>query len=145
MAEYVPYNHSVHNEDVVSLYSAHILEVADHFKKSYQIDVLSQLNQPLQNQVTEQAQPYTNLTSSEGIFYIIEVDGNAAGMGLIRKLNDTLGEIRLMYNRPEYRGFGYGKGMVKKLLDYGVKLGLSKVYLSSYKWMAVAHHIYRSA
>jgi ribosomal protein S18 acetylase RimI-like enzyme len=50
-----------------------------------------------------------------------------------------------MYNRPEYRGNGYGKGMVAKLLEYGMKLGLSKIYLGTYMWMSVAQHLYRSA
>jgi GNAT superfamily N-acetyltransferase len=145
MVEYIPYNSGVHKDEVESLYSVHILEVANHFTQSYQLDVLASLDQPLHKHVEEQVKPFTNLSASDGVFYIIEVEGKAAGMGLIRKIGDNLGEIRLMYNRPEYRGFGYGKGMVKRLLEYGVKLGLSTVYLSTYKWMAVAQHIYRSA
>ena len=45
MVEYVPYNSTVHKEDIVSMYSAHILEVANHFKITYQKYILNKIRQ----------------------------------------------------------------------------------------------------
>ncbi|MBN1683166.1 GNAT family N-acetyltransferase [Candidatus Bathyarchaeota archaeon] len=55
----------------------------------------------------------SSLKPSEGILYILKVDGVTAGMGALRRLDDSVGEIKRMYVRPSYRGKGYGKKCLK--------------------------------
>ena len=66
-------------------------------------------------------------------------------MGALRKLDGRIGEIKRMYIRPTYRGRGYGKQMLNKLLKVGREFGCSSFVLETSKFMAVAQHIYRSA
>jgi ribosomal protein S18 acetylase RimI-like enzyme len=66
-------------------------------------------------------------------------------MGAIRKLGEEIGEIKRMYIRPLYRGRGYGKQMLSKLLEVGKEFGCSSFLLETSKFMTVAQHIYKSA
>ena len=66
-------------------------------------------------------------------------------MGAIRKLSNDIGEIKRMYIRPLYRGRGYGKQMLNKLLEVGREFGCSSFLLETSKFMTLAQYIYRSA
>jgi ribosomal protein S18 acetylase RimI-like enzyme len=50
-----------------------------------------------------------------------------------------------MYIHPRYRGRGYGKQLLEKLLDVGKELRCSSFLLETSKFMTVAQHIYTSA
>jgi ribosomal protein S18 acetylase RimI-like enzyme len=76
---------------------------------------------------------------------LVKEDGEIAGMGGIRKLSDETGEIKRMYIRPLYRGRGYGKQLLNKLLEKGREFGCSSFVLETSKFMTVAQYIYRSA
>jgi ribosomal protein S18 acetylase RimI-like enzyme len=88
---------------------------------------------------------FTKLKPPEGVTLILKVDGNIAGMGAIRKIRETVGELKRMWNRPEYRGKGYGKEMVNKLLEAGRELGCSSFLLDTPKFAYAAQHVYKSA
>ena len=49
-----------------------------------------------------------------------------------------------MYIRPQYRGSGYGKKLLLKLLETAKYYGYSLIKLESSLFMEAAHHIYRS-
>jgi len=74
---------------------------------------------------------FTALTPPEGIVVILEVDGNPAGMGALRKLEDKVGEIKRMYVRPMYRGNGYGKQIMLYLEDKAREFGFSFIRLDT--------------
>jgi len=65
-------------------------------------------------------------------------------MGALRKLADNTGELKRMYIKPEYRGFGYGKSLMSELLRIGKKIGFTKFYLDTGLFMKAAQHIYES-
>ncbi len=50
-----------------------------------------------------------------------------------------------MHIRPLYRGRGYGKQMLNRLLEAGREFGCSSIRLDTAKFMTVAQHIYKSA
>ena len=57
---------------------------------------------------------FIDMKPEEGIIYILEVDGAVAGMGVLRELEEGIGEIKRMYIRPEYQGRGFGKEMLDR-------------------------------
>jgi len=71
----------------------------------------------------ESIETYRDVKPPKGIVYLTRVDEEIAGMVAIRKLDNGIGEIKRMYNRPRFRGSGLGKLMVKKLLDKGKEFG----------------------
>src|SRR4051794_2531830 len=64
---------------------------------------------------------------AEGVpFFVLRSDGVAAACGGVKLFGTEYGEIKRMYVRPQFRGMGFAKLMIKYLADYaclhGVKL-----------------------
>jgi GNAT superfamily N-acetyltransferase len=56
---------------------------------------------------------------AEGVaFFVLRSDGVAAGCGGIKLVGSEYGEIKRMYVRPAFRGFGFGKLLIEQLAEY---------------------------
>jgi len=81
----------------------------------------------------------------DGRLILVSEEGNAVGLGCLKKLRDGIGEVKRMYVRPEFRGRGLGRGVLEALLSEARKTGYSEVRLDSARFMGAAHALYRSA
>ena len=86
---------------------------------------------------------FIEIKPPEGIIYILEANGEAVGMGVLRKLMDGVGEIKRMFIRPEYQGKGFGKEMMNRLEDKAREFGFSTLRLDTAGFAEAAVHIYR--
>jgi len=145
MEEFVPIDLNVHKEIFVQLNIEFLTWIVDQLRENYQIDAVSIVGQTVPEYVDEHLEDLTSLKTPDGIIYLLVVEGDIAGMGALRKLSDEIGEIKRMYIRPLYRGRGYGKQMLNRLLEAGRGFGCSSFRLETAKFMTVAQHIYRSA
>jgi GNAT superfamily N-acetyltransferase len=84
------------------------------------------------------------LLASGGRLYVAEVDGETVGVGGLRRLSDTAGEIKRMFVRPTARGLGVGRAIVERLIADARALGFETIYLESASFMHSAHALYRS-
>ncbi len=84
------------------------------------------------------------LLAAGGRLYVAEVDGVAVGVGGLRRLTETTGEIKRMFVRPTARGLGVGRAIVERLIDDARVLGFETIYLESASFMHSAHTLYRS-
>ncbi len=82
--------------------------------------------------------------ASGGRVYVAEVDGEAVGVGGLKLLSATTGEIKRMFVRPAARGLGAGRTIVQRLIDDALELGCETIYLESASFMHGAHSLYRS-
>lgn len=145
MVEFVPFDMNVHKKEYIKLNIELITWISDQLGDNYQLDAISTIGQTIPEYVDDHLKDLTRLKPTEGIIYLLVVEGDIAGMGALRKLSNEIGEIKRMYIRPLYRGRGYGKKMLNKLLEMGRKFGCSSFLLETSKFMTVAKHIYRSA
>lgn len=68
----------------------------------------------------------------EGVtFFITHYDGELAGCGGIKIFPNEYGEVKRMWVRPEFRGLGLGKAMLKHLSDYAQSKDLSLLRLET--------------
>jgi GNAT superfamily N-acetyltransferase len=67
-----------------------------------------------------------------------------AGIACLKPLTSTIGEIKRMYVRPEYRRQGLGRLLLEKLLEEAERLGYEHIRLDSARFMTEAHALYRS-
>ncbi len=151
MAEIVLFDPDVHLNEFIQLCIEHFTWIKKQDKLNG-IDIAASLGLTaaqarvrFQQTVEELSSPYLQIKPSEGALFILEVDGEVAGMGAVRKLGGNRGVINLMYNRPGFRGRGYGKQMLDKLMEAGRELGVSVFQLVTPTFSHAAHHIYRSA
>ena len=54
-------------------------------------------------------------------------------------------ELKRMFVLPEYQGQGYGKLLLKHVIDCAREQRFSKICLDTRKQFSAAHHLYRSA
>lgn len=85
------------------------------------------------------------LLAAGGRLYVAEVDGVAVGVGGLKRLSETVGEIKRMFVRPTARGLGVGRTILEQLIDDARAPGCETIYLESASFMHSAHAMYRSA
>jgi GNAT superfamily N-acetyltransferase len=148
MVAFVPLDITIHKDVFVQLNIELITWIADQLRMNYQIDAVSMIGQTIPQYIDahlEDLARAASLKPPDGVIFLLVAEEKIAGMGAHRKLCDGIGEIKRMYIRPRYRGRGYGKQMLKKLLTVGREIGYSTFLLETSKFMAVAQHIYTSA
>jgi GNAT superfamily N-acetyltransferase len=145
MVEFLPLDLAVHRDEFLKL---NYETLAWHFKQLkslYDFDPYPYTGKTPIEIAEASIETYRDVKPPKGIVYLTQVDEEIAGMGALRKLDNGLGEIKRMYNRPSFRGRGLGKLMVRKLLDKGKEFGCTGFGLSTPKFAYAAHHVYKSA
>ena len=79
-----------------------------------------------------------------GALLLAYVDTKSIGCAGIRKLDDEVAELKRMYIRGEYRGYGIGVQMLEQSLQKAKELGYKKIRLDTLKTMEKAQALYRS-
>jgi len=67
-----------------------------------------------------------------------------AGVACLKQLTPTLGELKRMYVRPEYRRLGLGRMLLHRLIEEARQIGYQGLQLDSARFMHEAHQLYRS-
>jgi len=135
----------VHKDEFLQMNIEYLSHNLDALAENYQIDSRAMVGRTEQEMAQGVLQSFKDLKPPKGLLYIIIIDGKIGGMGAIKKLGDIVGEIKSMYIRPQYRGKGYGKKTVSKLIETGRELGCTIFRLDTSKFMVTAQHIYRLA
>ncbi|MCK4778942.1 MAG: GNAT family N-acetyltransferase [Candidatus Lokiarchaeota archaeon] len=145
MIEYIPIDLKIHNSLLIDLNDEYLSWIADEIKKHYGLDAISILGQPIRDYAVKSVKELISYKPPNGIFYILQIKDKIVGMGAFRKLKDNTGDVKRMYIRQEFRGKGYGKALLKKLLSKAKEFGCSKILLDTGLFMTAAQHVYRSA
>jgi GNAT superfamily N-acetyltransferase len=145
MIEFIPINLKTHKSILIDLNDEYLNWIADELRIHYNIDLVSVLGQPIRNYAENSVKELTSYKPPNGIFYILQIEDAMVGMGAFRKLNNHTGEVKRMYLRQDFRGRGFGKALLKKLLNNGKEFGCSRVLLDTGQFMTAAQKVYRSA
>lgn len=79
---------------------------------------LEALLEPLYPGVSRHGLSVDQLLAENVAFFVIRVEGAAAGCGGVKLFNWEYGEIKRMYVRPEFRGLGLAQQMLDHLAAY---------------------------
>lgn len=142
--EIVQFDPDVHMEDLVKTYIGWGDWFFNGFKEHIQIDFLALVSKTVHEWVNDNLEPYISLKSPEGVLLLICDDDDVAGMGVMHKVRDDVGEIKRMFTRPQYRRRGYARKILNELLEAGREVGCSTFLLDSPIWASASHHLYRS-
>lgn len=77
-------------------------------------------------------------------FFIIEQGDKTVGCGALRVLDDKYGELKRMYVRPDYRGRGFGRQLIRHLEQTARTLGVTCMRLETGPEQIEALALYRS-
>jgi len=79
-----------------------------------------------------------------GRMYLSQVDDEIVGLGGLKPLGNTVGEIKRMFVKSEHRGRGIGKLILDKLIADAPSFGYTIIRLDSPKFSIEAHRLYQS-
>ena len=145
MIEFVPFDLEVHRDEYIQLNIEYLTKNLDDLAENFNIDSRAMVGATEQQMAQGILESYKGLKPPQGVLFILKVDEAVAGMGAIKKLSESVGELKSMFIRPEYRGNGYGKVMVSQLMEAGREFGCDTFRLDTSKFMVTAQHIYRQA
>ncbi|MGB9721631.1 MAG: GNAT family N-acetyltransferase [bacterium] len=97
-----------------------------------------------QNFDKELAELPGDYASPDGRLILAVNDGKIAGCVALRKLAVNICEMKRLYVKPEFRGMGIGKKLVKFIIDEAKKIGYSYMKLDTVPAMKEAIALYRS-
>lgn len=80
----------------------------------------------------------------DGRFYLARHAGRTAGVGCLKRLDATAGELQRMYVLPAFRGKGIGRALAHRLIEEARSIGYRKLRLESLEFLDAAHSLYRS-
>ncbi len=80
-----------------------------------------------------------------GIFYLVRSDGELAGMGGLRRIDDATCEMKRVFVLPTARGGGLGAAIVNRIVADGAAFGYRTMMLDSGPFMTSAHRLYEAA
>lgn len=84
------------------------------------------------------------LLEGHGRLYLAEVHGVAAGLVGLKPLPGGEGEVKHLYVRPDVRGLGIGRSLLRELIREAEGLGYRRLRLETTGFMREAHALYRS-
>jgi len=142
-ARFVPYNEETHRNQFFELNLEYLTEINEIAYTKHGIKVNP--SGTVLEYVESVFPTFAAIKPPEGVICILEVDGKPEGMGVLKKLEDTVGEIKRMFIRPRTRGNGYGKGILNWLEERAREFGFSTLRLDTAEYAEAAVHIYRKA
>jgi len=80
----------------------------------------------------------------EGAFVVAYLDDIAVGCGAVRRLDETMAELKRMYVVPSLRGRGIGRAIVEALEREARLLGVTRVVLETGTRLAPAIKLYQA-
>lgn len=78
-----------------------------------------------------------------GGIILCKVDEKFAGCIAIRKIGDSICELKRMYVNSRFEGRGIGKGLLEKALDLAVNYNYKLIRLDTLNYMAPAIYLYK--
>lgn len=112
------------------------------FERHFGIDIAGVLGASAADYVRSKIDAICDERPPEGVFYLVELDGQPAGMGGLRRLDAATCEIKRIFVRPAFRGLGLGERILERLLDDGRAFGYQRARLESGPFMTHAHRAY---
>lgn len=79
-----------------------------------------------------------------GRLYLLLVDGKAAGCIALRRLDDRRCELKRLYVRPQYRGCGYSRLLLDRIVSDARAIGYTLMLLDSLPELESALSLYHS-
>lgn len=134
-----------HKDVLIAMNMEYMGWVAANIAQDFGIATEALLGMPLAEYVPGALDKICGEDAQDGMFYLVQADGQFAAMGGRRGLKDGIAEIKRLYVLPAFRGLHLGDTLLQHLLGDVRSLGYQRVRLDSAPFMQVAHRLYETA
>ena len=83
-------------------------------------------------------------SAPSGAFLLAQEKGALVGCVGLRKLSDSVGEIKRLYVAPTARGLGLGEALARGIVDEGKQLKYARLVLDTLPTMLAARSLYHA-
>lgn len=80
----------------------------------------------------------------DGVLILALIDDKAAGCVALSKISEDICEMKRLYVRDSYRGFGIGRKLVNTIIENAIKLNYKYMRLDTLPTMKEAQSLYTS-
>lgn len=87
----------------------------------------------------------TQFVEPDGVFLVVELEGESVGCGGIRSLGGGRFEVKHLWLRPSVQGHGLGRALLAELERRAVLLGATELVLDTNASLEAAGRLYRSS
>jgi N-acetylglutamate synthase-like GNAT family acetyltransferase len=144
LVEFKHYDSGLHKEAFIQLNIAYITWIADQVMNRYGFDFDETMGVSIEEYCESKCDEFSSISSADGVLFILEYKDKVIGMGALHRYDSESGEIKRMYIKPEFRGRGFGKQLLKNLVEAGREAGYSALRLDTGGFMDTAQHVYAS-
>ena len=109
------------------------------------IDELDALLEPFYPRESQHGYSVEKLLAEGVAFFLIRVNGVPAGCGAVKLIDGEYAEIKRMYVRPQFRGTGLARSMLRHLSDYAQAQGIELLRLETGIYQPDAIGLYERA
>jgi len=102
------------------------------------------LDLAFQNFAQDLAHFENEYSAPSGAFLLAQEKGSFVGCVGLRKLSDTIGEIKRLYVAPTARRLGLGEALVRGIVDEGKQLKYARLVLDTLPSMLAARSLYHA-
>ena len=129
---------------LVELNVAHVTWVFDEIYKRWGLTALDVLGAEPADYVPTIIEKVCGDSPPRGLFYLVERDGVAVGMGGLRRSEDGIAELKRVYVRPSARGQRLGEAITRRLVEDARAFGYARVRLDTLPFMHAAQALYEA-
>jgi len=142
---FIPANLAMHRDALLRINIEYMLWVTGEMEKAFALSTVDLIRLPVPEYVASMIDKVCGDVPPRGAFYLIERQGEIAGMGGLRWVRKGVAEIKRIYVRPAHRGAGLGEAILHRVLDDAAAFGYRSVVLDSAPFMRSAQRLYESA
>jgi GNAT superfamily N-acetyltransferase len=132
----------LHRGALIQLNVEYASWVMAEVKSVFDVDLEDAVGMPVTEYIPSVLEKVCGDQPPGGIFYLVRIEGQFAGMGGLRRIHPDWAEIKRLYIRPSFRGLKLGDQMLLRLLEDAKNFGYKRVCLESAPFMKAAHHLY---
>ena len=92
----------------------------------------------------DKAGEMNEMTPPAGVFMLARLEGDPVGCGGLKRIDETMGEIKRVWTAPSARGLGVARRIVRRLEAAARDMGLKGVRLDTNRALTEAQALYRT-
>jgi len=141
---FVPANPRDHLDALLSINLEYVSWVFAEMERSFGVTASAMTGQSVGDYVSSSIPKVCGETPPRGIFYLIYIDDQVAGMCGLRFVRSGMAEFKRIYVRPAFRGLQLGGRAIRRLMSDAVAFGYRSACLDTAPFMQSAQRLYES-
>ena len=141
---FTPADLAVHRDALIDINIEYVTWVTHQIERLFGLTVRDLLGMPVTEYVPSVIDKVCGDQPPRGVFYLIHVGDELAGICGLRHLRDGVAEVKRLYIRPAFRGQHLGRAALLRVLSDAKAFEYQSICLDSGPFMGAAQRLYET-